>query len=140
MSLFEVDVHVFSDSVLCVGCRNANEAAATKITEVWNPMTFIDKYDITGPSVQFHWHLFLGTQRSRSKMGSNGSEDPQNRMTSLVESYSCRCSTTLIGGQKTRSKAVLECNISFPTRETCQVRSLVWTKQEKCGIAGGWAK
>ena len=85
MSLFEVDVHVFSDSVLCVGCRNANEAGATKISEVWNPMTFIDKYDITGPSVQFHWHLFLGTQRSRSKMGSNGSEDPQNRMTSLVE-------------------------------------------------------
>ena len=98
-------------------------------------MTFKDKYDIAGPSVQFHWPLFLGTQRSRSKMGSNGSEDLQNRMTSLVESYSCRCSTTLIGGQKTMSKAVLECNISFPTRETCQVRSLVWTKQRKSVVS-----
>ena len=68
-------------------------------------------------------------------MGSNGSEDLQNRMTSLVESYSCRCSTTLIGGQKTMSKAVLECNISFPTREKCQVRSLVWTKQRKSVVS-----
>ena len=59
----------------------------------------------------------------------------QNRMTSLVESYSCRCSTTLIGGQQTMSKTVLEFNISFPTRETCQVRSLVWTKQRKSVVS-----
>ena len=103
-------------------------------------MTFIDKYDIMGPSVQFHWHLFLGTQRSRSKMGSNGSEDLQNRMTSLVESYSCRCSTTLIGGQKTMSKTVLE-YATLVSQHAKHVKLGHWCgPKEKCGIPGGWAK
>ena len=55
-SLLRTDVHVFSDSVWCVGGRNdiANEVWATKISDLWSPMTFIDKYDITCKPVQFH--------------------------------------------------------------------------------------
>ena len=50
---------MFSESVLCVGNNNviANAAWATKTSEVWNPMTFTHKYDITGRPVQFYWHL-----------------------------------------------------------------------------------
>ena len=53
------------DSILCVGGRNAiaNEAWATKISKVWDPMTFIDKFDITGRPVQFHWHICSGHTR-----------------------------------------------------------------------------
>ena len=50
-SLLRTDVRVLSESVLCVGGHNAvaNEAWVNKISEVWDQMTFIDKYDIT-------WH------------------------------------------------------------------------------------
>ena len=53
------DGHVSSD---WRGNINAstNEAWATKLSEVWSPMTFIDKYDITGRPVQFPWHIFPG--------------------------------------------------------------------------------
>ena len=56
------DVHVFSATVLCVGNNNAiaNEAWATKLPEVWGPTTFMEKYDITGRPVQFHWLIFSG--------------------------------------------------------------------------------
>ena len=50
------DVHVISESVLCVGGLNAvaNEARATEISQVWDPITFMEKDDITGRPVQFH--------------------------------------------------------------------------------------
>ena len=56
-SLLRTDVHVVSDSVMCVEGHNAvaNEAWATTISEVWNPITFQTKYDITVRPVQFHW-------------------------------------------------------------------------------------
>ena len=109
-SPLRTDVHVFSDSVLSVGGHNAiaDEAWAAKTSEVWDPMTLKDKYDITGRPVQFHGHIFLATQRSRSTMRTKDSWDPQNRMSSVLESYSRRCSTTLNGGPKTLSKHVLQ--------------------------------
>ena len=43
---------------LCSACGQNNtiakEAWATKLSELWDPMTFIDKNDITGRPVQFH--------------------------------------------------------------------------------------
>ena len=47
--LLRTEFHVFSDSVLC---------RATKFSEFWDSSTFMDKYDITGRPVQFHWHTF----------------------------------------------------------------------------------
>ena len=53
--LVRTHVHVLSD---CVVCGNndaiANESWVTQLSEAWDPMTFIDKYDITGRPVQFH--------------------------------------------------------------------------------------
>ena len=56
------DVHVLSDSAGCAGSHNsiANDAWATKISEVSDRMTFLDKYDIAGQPVRFHWHTFSG--------------------------------------------------------------------------------
>ena len=48
---------------LCIVYGNnnaiANKARATA-SEVWDPMTVIDKYDITGRPVQFQWHMVAG--------------------------------------------------------------------------------
>ena len=46
-------------SIVCVEKNNAiaNEASTAKLSEVWDPMTFTDKFDITGRPVQFHWHI-----------------------------------------------------------------------------------
>ena len=58
----KTDVHVFLDSVLCVGNNDAiaNEAWATELSEVWDPMTFKDKHHITGKPVQLHLAHFSG--------------------------------------------------------------------------------
>ena len=62
-------VHVFSDSVLCVGNNNAiaNEAWARELSEVWDPMTFKDKHHITGQtSATPLGTFFQATQRPKS--------------------------------------------------------------------------
>ena len=38
----------------------ANLARATKVSELWDPTTFMDKYDVTGRPVPFHWPIFSG--------------------------------------------------------------------------------
>ena len=45
--------------IVCVG-EIAHKAWATKLSEVQDVTTFRDKYDITGRTVQFLWHVFSG--------------------------------------------------------------------------------
>ena len=62
-SLSRTNVHVYSDSVLCVGGQNAVaiDSWATEISEhFFQPPEFEDKYDLTARPVQFHWHIFSG--------------------------------------------------------------------------------
>ena len=102
-SLLRTCVHVLSDSPLCVGGHNAtaNEAWATKTSEVQDPMTFIDKYDITGRLVQCHKHQISGQTAIQI------TREIQTFLWS-TRSFSCRCWTTLNGRQKTVSKDVMQ--------------------------------
>ena len=70
--------HVVSDSVLCVGNNNAiaNEAWATKVSEMWASMTFTDKYDILGRPDEFHWHIFSGNPNHERNSNFLGSTRP----------------------------------------------------------------
>ena len=91
--LFRTDVHVLSDSVLLDA--SANEPWATKPSEE-DRMTVIDRYDITGRRVQFHWRKFSGhstTQIKREKF--KHCWEAQIRVISKVRSNSCQCWTTL---------------------------------------------
>ena len=60
-SLLRSVVHEISDSALCVGSHTATEkeASATKISELWDPMTYIDKFESTSAlsraSLVFLW-------------------------------------------------------------------------------------
>ena len=92
----------------------------------------MDKYDITGRPVLFEWS-FLATQRSRSKMRSEDSQGPQNRMTSVAESFSCR-STVPNGGKITMANAteIDEHAKQFQLGHWC----FCGLEQENYGIAG----
>ena len=81
-------MHVFSDSVSCVGHNDAiaNQAWTTKFSEVWDPMTFMRKYDITGRPVQFHWLIFSGHTAIQIMRDIHISWDPRNRVVSKEES------------------------------------------------------
>ena len=58
----------------CIRSRNnnviAHQAWATKLSEKWDSSTFMDKYDITDRLMQFQWHIFHATQRSKSEKNS----------------------------------------------------------------------
>ena len=60
-------------SLLCIVCGKnnpfPNQTWATKLSEVWDPTIFMDKYDIAGRPVQFHWHTFSGHAAVQIKRG-----------------------------------------------------------------------
>ena len=51
-----------SPTVLCEGNNNAlpNQTWTTKLPEIWDSLTFMDKCDTTGRPVQLDWHIFSG--------------------------------------------------------------------------------
>ena len=105
----------------------ANLARATKFSELWDPTTFMDKYDVTGRPVPFHWHIFSGhttIQLKREKF--RQSWDPRNRGISEAEAYSCLCSTTLKIRNLAMSKHVPKTQKRLPTCKAIPVRSLVF--------------
>ena len=85
-NLLRIEVHVLRPCV---------------VGEVWNPTTFMDKYDITARPVQmreirtFFWY-------------------PRHCVVSKEELFSCRCSTTLNNGSKTLSKHVSQTQERLP--------------------------
>ena len=91
---------------------------ATKISDVWDTMTFIDQLDITSRSSLFHWHsniyiythmfCFFRPHSAPNHVINSNFLDIHETVISKAESCSRRCSTTLFGGQKTMNKHALQ--------------------------------
>ena len=67
------EVHVFSDSALCAGNKNAfpNQTWATRLSELWESSTFMDKYDISSRPVQFLAQIFRSHSDPNQERNSN---------------------------------------------------------------------
>ena len=107
----------------------------TKKSEAWSPMTFIDKFDITGRTAQILLaHIFRPHGAPNQEGNSNIFWIHGNRGISETESYSCPCSTSLKMRDLAMSSDVWEnARRSYRTCNATLVLSLVlrWTWTSK---------
>ena len=109
ISLSHAKVHVFSDSVLCLGKMNENPQSNTvwedKLTWFKSSPQYRALNTIDGEPMEFEWNIFPGFTTLQlcnkvhefvSKMG-----DPSELKD---ESSSCRCSMTSCGDLKTMNR------------------------------------
>ena len=108
--LLRTDVHVYSDSVLCVGSNNVihNQTWTTKLLEIWDPMTFIDKYDITGRLVQFHFMPMFNDIEWLTKDKSNDVSLTEQRLPNTRSEPSWVVGVSVDQDKKNRVLLVLE--------------------------------
>ena len=114
------EVRVFSDSAMCAGNKKAypNQTWATRLSELWESSTFMDKYDITGRPVQFHLHKFSGHTVIQIKREIQTFLGSRSRVVSEDEPYSCQCSTILNRGNQAMSR-----HVSKPKNPNIQSKS-----------------
>ena len=101
----------------CGKQQRLSESWATKLLDVWDTSTFMDKFEITGRPVQFPLaHICRPHSAPKSREKFTHSWDPRTVGVSEAESYTCACSTTFNIRNETMSKRVSKRKKKLPKK------------------------
>ena len=112
INLQRTKVHVFSDSVLCLGKifqhPDSNEAWKNRIAGVMAEKSYRDYDGVNGEPTEFEWNIFPGftTLQLCGEVNNLLSDLGQTQKLSQEEFYSCQCSMTSLVTEKAIKKNV----------------------------------
>ena len=120
INLQRTKVHVFSDSVMCLGKilepSQQNDSREHRLRWFRTSQEYRNFDRIDGEPMEFEWNIFPGyntLQLSEKKSKVYCTDWEKHQKISQEESYSCRCSTTFLVEQKTKKKNVWQTLDSF---------------------------